>query len=244
MNIETSIKENILSLQGPIVIFGAGGFIGSNLFRNILKYRQDVIAVTSKDFITWRLDDLNLEKIVCCDITEKKQLQDLFEKYHFKTIFDYAAYGAYSSQNNTEQIYKTNLLGLINIIEVAEQFSIHSFVHAGSSSEYGLNCAAPAESDTLTPNSHYAVSKVSGAYLVKFYGTIKDFPITNLRFYSIYGPYEDPDRLIPQLITKGNEGKFPPLVQPDISRDFVYIDDAVLASLKHPSTSKILRANH
>ncbi len=60
MNIETSIKENILSLQGPIVIFGAGGFIGSNLFRNILKYRQDVIAVTSKDFITWRLDDLNL----------------------------------------------------------------------------------------------------------------------------------------------------------------------------------------
>ena len=232
MNIETSIKENILSLQGPIVIFGAGGFIGSNLFRNILKYRQDVIAVTSKDFITWRLDDLNLEKIVCCDITEKKQLQDLFEKYHFKTIFDYAAYGAYSSQNNTEQIYKTNLLGLINIIEVAEQFSIHSFVHAGSSSEYGLNCAAPAESDTLTPNSHYAVSKVSGAYLVKFYGTINDFPITNLRFYSIYGPYEDPDRLIPQLITKGNEGKFPPLVQPDISRDFVYIDDAVLASLK------------
>ena len=84
----------------------------------------------------------------------------------------------------------------------------------------------------MTPNSHYAVSKVSGAYLVKFYGTIKDFPITNLRFYSIYGPYEDPDRLIPQLITKGNEGKFPPLVQPDISRDFVYIDDAVLASLK------------
>ncbi len=70
MSIETSLKENVLSLQGPIVIFGAAGFIGSNLFRIILKYREDVIAVTSKDFITWRLDDLDLKKIVCCDITE------------------------------------------------------------------------------------------------------------------------------------------------------------------------------
>jgi glycosyltransferase involved in cell wall biosynthesis len=56
-------------------------------------------------------------------------------------------------------------------------------------------------------------------------------PVANLRYYSIYGPFEEPDRLIPQLIDKGMKGTYPPLVQPDISRDFVYVDDAVLATL-------------
>jgi dolichol-phosphate mannosyltransferase len=67
--------------------------------------------------------------------------------------------------------------------------------------------------------------------MIKYYGTIKEIPVANLRYYSIFGPYEEPDRLIPQLIDKGMKGTYPPLVQPDISRDFVYIDDAVYATL-------------
>ena len=56
-------------------------------------------------------------------------------------------------------------------------------------------------------------------------------PLLILRYYSIYGEYEEPDRLIPQIIEKGMQKEYPPLVQPDISRDFVYIDDAIYATL-------------
>jgi glycosyltransferase involved in cell wall biosynthesis len=94
-----------------------------------------------------------------------------------------------------------------------------------------LNCAAPTEDAPLQPNSHYAVTKAAAAQMIKFYGTIKEMPVLNLRYYSIYGPFEEPDRLIPQLIDKGMKGTYPPLVQPDISRDFVYIDDTVYATL-------------
>ncbi len=48
----------------------------------------------------------------------------------------------------------------------------------------------------------------------------------NLRFYSVYGPFEDSSRLIPQLILQGQKNKFPPLVDAEISRDFVYVEDA------------------
>jgi len=72
---------------------------------------------------------------------------------------------------------------------------------------------------------------VGAAHMIKYYGTIKEMPVTNLRYYSIFGPFEEPDRLIPQLIDKGMKGTYPPLVQPDISRDFVYVDDAVLATI-------------
>ncbi|MCX6199826.1 MAG: NAD-dependent epimerase/dehydratase family protein [Bacteroidetes bacterium] len=231
MSLPDKIQAEVLKLEGPIVIFGAGGFIGANLLRSILEYRKDVFAVTSKPFIPWRLDDINPKHILHCNIIKKNQIEDLFKEHRFKTIFDLAAYGAYSKQADVDLIYETNFIGLLNLLEISSQFAIKAFVHAGSSSEYGLNASAPKEEDPLQPNSHYAVTKVGAAHMIKFYGTIKEVPVANLRYYSIYGAFEEPDRLIPQLIDKGMKGTYPPLVQPDISRDFVYVDDAVLATL-------------
>lgn len=231
MSLPDKIQAEVLKLEGPIVIFGAGGFIGANLLRSILEYRKDVFAITSKPFIPWRLDDINPKHILHCNIIKKNQVEDIFKEHRFKTIFDLAAYGAYSKQADVDLIYETNFIGLLNLLEISSQFAIKAFVHAGSSSEYGLNASAPKEDDPLQPNSHYAVTKVGAAHMIKFYGTIKEFPVANLRYYSIYGAFEEPDRLIPQLIDKGMKGTYPPLVQPDISRDFVYIDDAVYATL-------------
>ena len=52
-----------------------------------------------------------------------------------------------------------------------------------------------------------------------------------MRLYSIYGPWEEPDRLIPKLVECGFVNTYPPLVNPDTTRDFVYIDDCVEATL-------------
>jgi nucleoside-diphosphate-sugar epimerase/glycosyltransferase involved in cell wall biosynthesis len=231
VSLQDKIHEEVKKLEGPIVIFGAGGFIGANLLRTILQYRNDVFAVTSKPFVPWRLDDVSHSNILHCNITKKDQLENLFKQHRFKTIFDLAAYGAYSKQDNVDLIYETNFIGLLNLLEISSQFSIRAFVHAGSSSEYGLNSSAPKEDDPLKPNSHYAVTKASAAHMIKYYGVLKEMPVVNLRYYSIYGPYEEPDRLIPKLIDEGIKGNYPPLVQPDISRDFVYVDDAVYATL-------------
>lgn len=217
-------------LEGPIVVFGAGGFIGANLVRTMLLYRQDVYAITSKPFIPWRLDDIPAQHILHCNIINRSQVEKIFEQYRFKTIFDQAAYGAYSKQSDVELTYETNFMGLLNLLEVSSQYAIAAFVHAGSSSEYGLNSEAPKETGPFIPNSHYAVTKVGAAHMIKFYGLIKDMPVMNLRYYSIYGPYEEPDRLVPVLIDRAMKGMFPPMVQPDISRDFVYVDDAVYAT--------------
>jgi nucleoside-diphosphate-sugar epimerase/glycosyltransferase involved in cell wall biosynthesis len=231
MSLKDKIRSEVLKLEGPIVVFGAGGFIGANLVRSILEHRQDVYAVTSKPFIPWRLDDIAPAHILHCNITKRNQLENLFNEHRFKTIFDLAAYGAYSKQSDVQLTYETNFIGLLNLLEIASQFSIRAFVHAGSSSEYGLNAAAPKEDAPLSPNSHYAVTKAGAAHMIKYYGTVKEMPVTNLRYYSIYGAFEEPDRLIPRLIEMGMKKTYPPLVQPDISRDFVFIDDALLATL-------------
>lgn len=219
--------EYIKKLQGPIFVFGAGGFIGVNLFNTLLRHRSDVYAITQDARNNWRFIANNVpqQNIVSCDINDLLILKDTFRQYRPKTIFNLAAYGAYSKQKEYKKIYDTNFNSAVNIIEIMKEFGFEAYVHAGSSSEYGLNSAGPAEEADLIPNSHYAVSKVASFYAVRYYGKIEGLPVAHLRLYSAYGPWEEPDRLIPVLIAKARKKAYPPFVDPLISRDFVYVND-------------------
>ncbi|TDB64434.1 NAD-dependent epimerase/dehydratase family protein [Arundinibacter roseus] len=219
--------DKILKLKGPIFVFGASGFIGVNLFNEIFKIRKDCYALTHDATKAWRLKLLNVpyENVVHCDILSLNSVKEVFEKYAPKTIFNLAAYGAYSKQSNINLTYETNVNGTLNILENCSKDTV--YIHAGSSSEYGFNCTAPKEEDRVEPNSHYAVSKVSAAYLLEYYARMHQLNTLNLRLYSIYGYWEEPDRLIPRLIEKSRFGELPSFVSPDISRDFVFIDDCL-----------------
>jgi dolichol-phosphate mannosyltransferase len=225
------MEDKVKQLKGPIFIFGASGFIGANLFETIFNIRKDCYAVTHDSTKAWRLKLINVpfENIVHCDILSFSSVKNVFEKYAPKTIFNLAAYGAYSKQSKVNLIYETNILGTINLLENCK--GVNAYIHAGSSSEYGFNSAAPSEKDELMPNSHYAVSKVSASHIIQYYSKAHKIGAINLRLYSVYGKWEEPDRLIPRLIENIRKGKLPPLVSPDISRDFVYVSDAVEAFL-------------
>jgi nucleoside-diphosphate-sugar epimerase/glycosyltransferase involved in cell wall biosynthesis len=232
MSLDTrTIPELVAALPGPIAIFGAGGFVGANLARELSSRRSDVYAITHQSFIPWRLVDIPQTTIVKCDINNQVDVREVFKTFRFKTVLFFATYGGYSKQTDVSLIYQTNVLGLLNVLLAAEEQGIAALVHAGSQSEYGLNCSGSKEDWSLEPNSHYAVSKVSASYLIQFWGKQKKMPCINLRLYSVYGPWEEPDRLIPVLISRGLHGKYPPLVDPDISRDFVYVTDVVRATL-------------
>ena len=223
------LPSAITQLNGPIVVFGASGFIGANLFEQLFRVRQDVYALTHDATKAWRLKllDVPAENIIHCDILSNTSVEDVFGRIKPRTIFNLAAYGAYSKQKNVGLTYETNVLGTVNILENCTTEMV--YIHAGSSSEYGFNCTAPKETDRVEPNSHYAVSKVSAAYTLDYYAKVHKLNTLNLRLYSIYGGWEEPDRLIPRLVEESRKGQLPPLVSPDISRDFVYIDDCVAA---------------
>jgi dolichol-phosphate mannosyltransferase len=226
-----AIRELVLELEGPIAVFGAAGFIGANLLYSILGVRSDVYGITTQSTLPHRLSSIDIANIRKCNILNADEVRTLFEEQKFKTVLFFAAYGAYAKQATTELIYQTNVVGLSNVLSVSEENGVKSFIHAGSQSEYGLNCTGSREDWELEPNSHYSVSKIAAAYMIRYFGKQKGFPVVNLRLYSVYGPYEDDDRLVPKLIDHGMEGEFPPLVSPDISRDFVYVDDVVHAVL-------------
>jgi polyisoprenyl-phosphate glycosyltransferase len=217
-------------LKGPVLVLGGGGFVGANLVQRLLRARSDVIAVV-RSLPAWRLASLDSSHLLEVDLTNIAEVRQMVEAVRPRTVLDCSAYGAYSFETDSEVIYRTNFNSLVTLVELLDKGLLAAFVHAGSSSEYGSNSAGPSEAAALVPNSHYAVSKAAAALFISYAGKTLGLPIVNLRLYSVYGPLEDASRLVPNLVKYGIEGRYPPFVSPETSRDFVYVGDVCEAFL-------------
>ncbi|HET7538409.1 MAG TPA: NAD-dependent epimerase/dehydratase family protein [Polyangiaceae bacterium] len=214
----------------PVVITGCSGFVGANLAACVVARGGRVIGVESPSANDWRTRSMPGVELERLDLCQKSEVLAFIERVQPQAIYNCAAYGAYPVQRAAERIFAVNLLAVHHLLEAVRRVpGFRAFVQAGSSSEYGFNCSAPAEDGVTAPDSDYAVSKVAATQLVQMYARKYGVPGFVLRLYSLYGPYEDFSRLIPTLLGRAREGGFPPLVDPDISRDFVYVADAVQA---------------
>lgn len=229
--------EDVKKLSGPILIVGVSGFIGAKLYFSLSNIRDDVFACSKNPLNCWRLINHHSPKIMNVDITDFETLKGAINTIRPMTVFNLAAYGAYARQSDTDRIHQTNYIGTLNLLRALSDTGCSAFVQAGTSSEYGLNSKFTDENGELIPNSDYAVSKAGAGYIVKYYGRILNFPCVNLRLYSIFGPWEEKDRLIPTLIASGLKGQYPNFVDKSIARDFVYIDDCNEAIVKAALTA-------
>ena len=222
------------------LVTGGTGFIGANLVRHLLEADHDVHLLVREKYNPERIAQFNGKVGVhVVDLSDRLATRNFIDEVKPRSIFHLAANGAYSWQNDVDAIFQTNLTGLINLLEACSAVGFDSFVNAGSSSEYGYKDHAPTEDELVEPNSYYATAKVAASQFCRFIAQSRKLPIATLRLYSAYGPYEDAGRLIPTVIRHGFEKSLPPLVDPSIARDYIYVDDVCSAFL---ATSKRLAA--
>lgn len=220
-------------MKRRVLLTGATGFVGANLARRLLREGHDVHLLVRPQHAAWRIREIRSHvRIHSAALNQPLSLQRTLKNIRPEWIFHLAAYGAYSTQNDAQTIFQTNILGTHNLLEACARIGFDAFIHAGSSSEYGYQDHAPKESAPALPNSLYALSKLSATQLCRYFAVKNRLSISTLRLYSVYGPYEEPTRLIPTLIVQGLKGKFPPLVNPRIARDFVYSEDVCDAFLR------------
>ena len=110
--------------------------------------------------------------------------------------------------------------------------------------EYGRIHSPQKESYQCKPESTYGISKfLATQYFLNLY--IKNnFPVTILRLYQVYGPYQDLNRLIPIVINSCKSNMNFPCSNGKQSRDFLFIDDLIraiaLALNKKEASGKII----
>lgn len=230
-----------------VLVTGATGFVGSCLTRRLVEMNKEERGHTSKRGMSpieihiftrnksnkWRIADL-LGQVTDheVDLRDAGIVEKAVAQIGPTIIYHLATHGGFASQKDTSVIIESNLMGTVTLLSACEKIGFDCFINTGSSSEYGIKSEPMSESDILEPVGDYGVSKAAATLYCRSRALEKGLPVITLRLFSPYGPWDDPQRLIPYVIKSLLRGESPKLSTPKSVRDYIHIDDVLDIFLK------------
>ena len=234
------------------LVTGGAGFIGFHVARRLMERGEQVIALDNLNaYYSVQLKRDRLAKqqadhagaftFVEVDFADQASLTPVLEDLEFDRIVHLGAQaGVRYSIENPQAYVQSNLVGHLNMMEVARRRRSSHFVYASSSSVYGGNESLPfrVEDRVDHPLSLYAATKKADELMSETYAHLYRLPQTGLRFFTVYGPWGRPDMAM-WLFTRAILAGEPIEVfgEGNMRRDFTYIDDivtGVVAALDNP----------
>ena len=224
----------------PVFVTGGSGFVGACAVQELARRGHEVHVLLRPQSNLWRLRPvLNRLHVHRGDVTDAGAVREVLRRVRPRAVLHLATHGAYESQADARTILQTNVLGTYNLLEASAEAGVAAFVNTGSSSEYGFKREPMRETDVLEPNSFYAVGKAAQTHLCRFLAQRGDMGAIVFRLFSVYGPWEEPSRLIPTLIRRARAGLPLQMVSPRTVRDFVFIDDVLEALLNLSAAARM-----
>ena len=209
-------------MKKTILILGGTGFIGYHLAKEALKKGFEVTSVSKNHPKKRRLKNV---KYLILDISNKNSVEKKIKK-NFKYVVNLAGYVDHSEKTKT---YKSHYLGCKNISNFFLKKKLIRFIQVGSCMEYGHAKSPQKENFKCKPESVYGIAKLlSTRHLLNLYKK-KQFPVTILRLYQVYGPYQDLNRFLPIVINSCKLNKGFPCSHGRQYRDFLYVNDLISA---------------
>jgi UDP-glucuronate 4-epimerase len=234
------------------LVTGAAGFIGFSTVARLLARGEDVVGIDNlndyysvqlkRDRVT-ALEQINAGRFrfIEVDFAADQILEAALADIQIDRIVHLGAQaGVRYSIENPRAYVQSNLVGHVNLLELARHRQVAHLVYASSSSVYGSNDQLPfrVEERVDHPLSLYAATKKADELMSETYAHLYRLPQTGLRFFTVYGPWGRPDMamwLFADAIFAGRPIKV--FNGGDMRRDFTYIDDivsGVIACLDNP----------
>ena len=230
-----------------ILVTGAAGFIGFHLIRLLTARGDSVVGIDNlNDYYSVALKRDRLAALAAeaadrftfhqVDFADMAALNAALAGEQIGRVVHLGAQaGVRYSIENPHAYVQSNLVGHLNLLEVARHRQLEHMVYASSSSVYGGNTKLPfaVEDRTDHPVSLYAATKRADELISESYAHLYRLPLTGLRFFTVYGPWGRPDMAM-YLFTRAIIAGEPIDVfnNGDMERDFTYVDDVVEALVR------------
>jgi UDP-glucuronate 4-epimerase len=230
-----------------VLVTGAAGFIGSHLSERLASRGDDVIGLDNFDrFYPRAVKERNLAEVRAAvatrggagrftflegDLRNEADLAAAFAAARPDVVVHLAALaGVRPSIEEPARYCDFNVTGTQRILDACRAHGVGRLAVASSSSVYGLDSEVPfRESDPcLHPVSPYAATKRAGELINFTAHHLTGLGVTNLRFFTVYGPRQRPDLAIhkfTRLISAGQPIEL--FGDGSTSRDYTWIDDII-----------------
>jgi dTDP-glucose 4,6-dehydratase len=237
-------------MKKKIIVTGGLGFIGSNLIEMLIKKQFYVINIDnvsySSNFYNVKMYSNKNYKFIKCDINNKNQLINIFNKYKPVGIFNLAAETHVDrSIDNPKVFIDSNIYGIFNLLE-AFRFYLKKniktkLIHISTDEVFGdILKGRSDENFQYKPSSPYAASKASSDHLVYSYYRTFNLPVIITNCSNNFGPKQHPEKLIPKIIYNIINNRPLPIYGKGLnSREWIYVNDHCEALIKIFNQGKI-----
>ncbi|RKY11974.1 MAG: LPS biosynthesis protein WbpP [Planctomycetota bacterium] len=220
------------------LVTGGAGFIGSNICRKLIS--QGCFVRVVDNLLTGKksnLDDI-IDKIefIEADMGTGEVAQEAMTDIDI-VLHQGALPSVPRSVEEPALTHKHCTDATFTLLVAARDAGIKRFVYAASSSAYGDSPTLPkVETMLANPLSPYAAAKLAGEYYCKVFHTVFGLETVSLRYFNVFGPYQDPTSqyaaAIPAFVTAILNDEQPTVYgDGEQSRDFTYVDNVVEANL-------------
>jgi NAD dependent epimerase/dehydratase len=191
----------------PVLVTGAGGFIGTHLVarlvarganvRALLHYGADggrgnarFLPVETQAAVEWVQGDLLDAEFIARIAADRRVL------FHLGALI--AIPHSYKAPRSFLEV---NGIGTMNVLEAARAAGNAKVVHTSTSEVYGSARYVPMdEAHPLRAQSPYAATKIAADKLVESYHAAFDLPVVTVRPFNTYGPWQSARAVIPAII--------------------------------------------
>ena len=230
-----------------VLITGAGGFIGSHLTEKLLELGSNVTAFLrygskrDKENLNFiKVNDKSKLNVFFGDILDlpavNESIKDADVVFHLAANISVA----YSMVHPAE-VFNTNAIGTLNILNAAKDNNVKKIVLMSSSEVYGTAQYAPIdEKHVLQAQSPYSASKISAEKIAESFFRCYNTPVTIARPFNNYGPRQTARAIIPTIISQALINGKIKIGNTNPTRDFLFVKDTVEGLIKLAETKEAI----
>jgi nucleoside-diphosphate-sugar epimerase len=219
MNESQFINKNLL-------ILGGTGFIGSWAVKKGIKngYKVSVLSRNIPE-ISEKIKNVDYIK---ADISIYKDILKVTKFKKFTHVINLSGEINHANfKSGGRSVIENHFVGLLNLVSCLNRDCLKSFVQVGTSDEYGDSDAPQNEEQTCIPNSNYSLAKLSANNFLQMLNKTEKFPAIIVRLFLVYGPNQNTQRFLPQVISSCLSDKTFPVSKGDQLRDFCFVEDII-----------------